>query len=53
MKPSDMKKDTQACVRINSKIKEKLKKKGKSPQKVVDEFIDKKFRIDKSLNLKG
>lgn len=53
MKPSKMKKDTQVCVRINSKIKDTLKKKGKSPQKIVDQFIDKNFRIDKELNLKG
>lgn len=53
MKPSKLKKDTQSCVRINSEIKNTLKKKGKSPQKIVDEFIDKKFKIDKELNLKG
>lgn len=53
MNPSKLKKDAQVCVRINSEIKNKLKKKGKSPQKIVDQFIDKNFRIDKELNLKG
>lgn len=48
-----MKKDAQSCVRINSEIKTILRKKNKSPQKIVDEFIDKKFKIDKELNLKG
>jgi len=53
MKPSDMKKDAQTCVRINSEIKTKIKRHGKSVQKIVDEFIDKKFKIDKELKLKG
>lgn len=53
MKPSKMKKDTQTCVRINSEIKNTLKKKGKTPQKIVDDFIDKKLKVDKALNLKG
>jgi hypothetical protein len=53
MKPSDLKKDAQTCVRINSKIKELLDRKGKSAQKIVDEFINKKVKIDKELNLKG
>lgn len=53
MKPSKLKKDAQVCVRINSEIKETLRKKGKSAQKIVDQFIDKNFHIDKELNLKG
>lgn len=50
MKPSELKKDGMVCVRINKKIKEVLKK---SPQKIVDEYINDKIRIDKKLNVRG
>lgn len=53
MKPSNLKKDAQASIRINSKVKDKIKVKGKSVQKIIDDFIDKQFKIDKELNLKG
>jgi hypothetical protein len=52
MKPSELKKDQQTSVRINTRVKKVLKAKGKSPQKIVDEFIDKSVKIDKDLNLK-
>lgn len=52
MKPSDMKKDQQVSVRINTRVKKLLKDKGKSAQKIVDDFIDRRLKIDKELNLK-
>ena len=51
MKPSNLKKDTQTSVRMNGRVKTILRKRGKSPQKIVDDFIDKKLKIDKELNL--
>jgi len=53
MKPSKLKKDAQTCVRINSEIKQVLEKNGKTCQKIVDEFINRRIKIDKQLNIKG
>ena len=53
MKPSELKKDAQACVRINSEIKTKIKRNGKTVQKIVDDFIDNKFKIDNKVKTKG
>lgn len=53
MRPSKLKKDARASVRMNSAIKKSLEKKGKTPQKIIDDFIDKRISIDKELNIKG
>jgi len=53
MKPSELRKDAVTCVRINAKIKEVLKTKGKTPQKIVDEYVNEKITIDKDLNVRG
>lgn len=52
MKPSELRKDAVACVRMNAKIKEALKTKGKTPQKIVDDYVNDKVVIDKDLNVR-
>jgi hypothetical protein len=46
MKPSKLPKDKTTCVRYNSEVMEKLKKKGyKSIQDLVNKTIDQKVKI--------
>lgn len=45
MKPSEMKKDKNITVRVNSKVKDYLKTEGISPQKLFDEKIDEIVKI--------
>jgi len=47
-----MKKDTTATVRINSKIKERLKLKGVTAQKIIDAYIDENVIVSEEIKLK-
>lgn len=45
MKPSEMKKDKNLTLRVNSEVRKKLKEKNISPQKIFDEALDKKIKL--------
>lgn len=42
-----LKKDGAAYIRINKEVKEILKKKGVTPQSIVDDYIDKNKKLFK------
>lgn len=44
-----MKKDKRATIRINGEILELLKKCGMSVQKVIDEYIEKRFKYEQTV----
>lgn len=46
VKPSDLKKDRQDTIRMNTFVKEALAKKGLSLQKLLDDAIDEKLKVD-------
>lgn len=52
IRPSELKKDRQDTIRINSKVKEFLKSKGLSVQDLIDSAINEKIKIDTDLKLK-
>jgi len=45
MKPSELKKDSRADIRINSEMKKELKKRGLSVQKLFDKALNREIKI--------
>lgn len=52
IKVSELKKDRQDTIRINSKVKEFLKSKGFSVQDLLDYAIESKVKVETGLKLK-
>lgn len=52
IKVSELKKDRQDTIRINSKVKEFLKSKGFSVQDLLDFAIESKVKVETGLKLK-
>lgn len=52
-KPSDLKKDRQDTLRVNSKVKEELKRRGYSLQELLDQAIDEKLKVNIKVGLAG
>ena len=52
IKVSELKKDRQDTIRINSKVKEFLKSKGMSVQDLLDFAIESKVKVETGLKLK-
>ena len=52
-KPSDLKKDRQDTLRVNSKVKAELKKRGMTLQALLDEAIDEKLKVSVKVGLAG
>ena len=50
-KPSDLKKDRQDTLRVNSKVKEELKRRGMTLQGLLDEAIDEKLKVSVKVGL--
>lgn len=46
MRPSKMKKDGSASIRINKGIKKILENSGVSIQKIIDDYIDKNVSVE-------
>jgi len=53
IKPSDLKKDRQDTIRMNTFVKEKLAAKGISLQKLLDDAIDEKLGVSFKFEIKG
>ena len=52
-KASDLKKDRQDTLRVNSNVKEELKRRGFSLQELLDQAIDEKLKVSVKVGLAG